>query len=172
MSKRAMEGTRLATLVRMAIPLCRAAERACPRRGPGCPPDYKDWMIAVLIMIAVLKRRKSKSAQYRYLDEHRRELRRWLGLRRFPARSTYFERYCRAHRLFGVAIRLQGRRGIREGVADPRTVAGDKSLVRARGPQWHKKDREANRSSEVAGSGPGEHVGVLPAPWMGARLFL
>jgi hypothetical protein len=95
-------------------------------------------------MVAVLKRRKSKSAQYRSLAEHRGELCSWLGVRRFPARSTYFERYRRAQRLFQCAIRLQGRHAIREGLADPRVVAADKSLIEALGPQWHKKNRQAN----------------------------
>ncbi len=145
MSRRAMEGTCLAALVRMAIPLCRAAERECPRTGPGRPPDYKDWKIVVLILVAVLKKRKSKSSQYRFLHEHRCELMEWLDLNEFPARSTYFDRYHRAHRLFEVAIRLQGEKAIEEGVAEAETVAVDQSLVPARGPLWHKKDREANR---------------------------
>ena len=51
----------------------------------------------------------------------------------------------RAHRLFEVAIRLQGEKAIEEGVADPETVAVDQSLLPARGPLWHKKDRQANR---------------------------
>lgn len=145
MSTRAREGTRLAELVRMAIASCQAAERACPRTGPGRPPEYHDWQIAVLITVAVLCRLKSKSAQYRFLREHRRQLMRWLGLKRFPSRGTYFDRYRRAHRLFEVAIRLQGQKAIQEGVADPATVAVDKSLLEARGPQWNQKDRKANR---------------------------
>lgn len=145
MSRRAREGTGWAALVRMATALCRAAERACPRTGPGRPPDYEAGKIAVLIMVAVLKKRKSKSAQYRFLDEHRGELLGVLGLKRFPARSTYFDRYRRAHRLFEVAIRRQGEKAIEEGVADPETVAVDQSLLSARGPLWHKKDRQANR---------------------------
>lgn len=145
MRARAMEGTCLATLVRMAIPLCRAAERQCPRTGPGRPPDFTDWVMAVLIMTAVIKKKKSKSAQYRFLREHRREFMDWLDLEAFPSRTTYFDRYRRAHRLFEVAIRLQGERAVAEGVADPQTVAVDKSLVKARGPLWHKKDRAAGR---------------------------
>ena len=140
-----MEGTCLLALVRMAIPLCRAAEQECPRTGPGRPPDYADWKIAVLIMIAVFKKRKSKSAQYRYLHEHRRTLIELLELPGFPARSTYFDRYRRVHRLFEVAIRLQGQKGLRDGLADARTVAVDQSLVEARGPRWHAKERRANR---------------------------
>jgi hypothetical protein len=145
MGKRATAGTCLASLVRMAMPLCKQAERECPRTGPGRKPEIPDWVLAVLIMVAVLKRRKAKSAQYRFLKEHRRELAEWLGTDRFPARSTYFDRYHRAHGFFRGAIRLQGEKAIAEGVTDPKEVSVDKSLVAARGPLWHKSDRKKNR---------------------------
>lgn len=145
MGKRATASTCLASLVKMAMPLCKQAERECPRTGPGRKPVIPDWVLAVLIMVAVLKRRKTKSAQYRFLEAHRRELAQWLGTDKFPARSTYFERYRRAHRLFRVAIRLQGEKAIAEGVTDPKDVAVDKSLVAARGPLWHKSDRKKKR---------------------------
>jgi hypothetical protein len=96
-------------------------------------------------MVAVLKRRKAKSAQYRFLKAHRGKLIESLGTDKFPARSTYFDRYRRAQRLFEVAIRLQGEKAIAEGITDPKDVAVDKSLVAARGPLWHKSDRKKNR---------------------------
>jgi hypothetical protein len=145
MRARVTEGTCLATLVRMTKPLCRAAERQCPRTGPGRPPEHPDWVMATLIMAAVLRKKKSKSAQYRFLSEHRAELKRWLGLKIFPSRTTYFDRYRRAYRLFEPAIRLQGRQALREGVADAETVAVDKSLIAGRGPLWHRGDRQAGR---------------------------
>lgn len=145
MGKRATVGTCLASLVKMAVPLCQQAERACPRTGPGRKPEIADWVLAVLIMVAVLKRKKSKSAQYRFLDEHRRELAELLGTDQFPARSTYFDRYRRAHGLFTYAIKLQGERAVAEGIIDPTVVAADKSLIAARGPLWHKSDRKKNR---------------------------
>lgn len=145
MGRRAASGTSLGTLVKMAIPLCQEAERRCPRTGPGRPPLIPDWVLAVLIMVGVLKRRKTKSSQYRFLSQHRHELQTWLGTRKFPARSTYFDRYRRAHRLFGEAIRLQGDQAIRDGLADATIVAVDKSMIEALGPQWNKKDRAANR---------------------------
>lgn len=145
MGKRATAGTCLASLVKMAVPLCKQAERECPRTGPGRKPEIPDWVLAVLIMTAVLKRKKAKSAQYRFLRAHRRELAEWLGTNKFPARSTYFDRYRRAHRLFKVAVRLQGEKAIAEGVTDPTDVAVDKSLVAARGPLWHKSDRKRKR---------------------------
>ena len=145
MSRRAMEGTCLAALVRMAIRQCRAAERQCPRSGPGRPPDYDDWKITVLIVVAVLKKRISKSAQYRYLHEHRRPLMHLLGLKSFPARSTYFDRYRRAYPFFQVAIRVHGQQALAEGIAVPKLVAVDQSKVFAKGPTWNRKDRKAQR---------------------------
>jgi hypothetical protein len=145
MGKSAKAGTRLASLVKMAVPLCKLAQRECPRTGPGRKPDIPDWVMAVLIMTAVLKRKKTKSSQYRFLEAHKREFADWLGTDKFPARSTYFDRYRRAHRLFEVAVRLQGEKAVAEGVADPQDVAVDKSMVAARGPLWHKSDRERKR---------------------------
>ena len=144
MSARATDGTCLAKLVKRAIPICRAAQAQCPRTGPGRPPDFDDWKMAVMIMAAILKRRKSKSAQYRWLHEHRELFIRWLGLTRFPVRSTYFQRYRTAHRLFQAAIRVAGRQAVRQGGVDASVVAVDKSLLTARGPNWHRKHRKAN----------------------------
>lgn len=145
MGRRARAGTCLKALVKMAVPLCREAERRCPRTGPGRPPDIPDWVLAVLIMVGVLKRKKTKSSQYRFLEKHCCELKRWLGTRLLPARSTYFDRYRRAQRVLEEAIRLQGLRAIEEGLADPTIVAVDKSMIEALGPQWHHKDRCADR---------------------------
>jgi hypothetical protein len=163
MRTRAMEGTCLATLVRMAVPLCQAAEQECPRRGPGRPPQYPDGVLALLIMVAILKKKKSKSAQYLFLHQHHQDLQSWLGLVGFPARSTYFERYRRAYRLFEVAIRLQGEQALREGVTDAHTVAVDKSLIAARGPVWPQGARREGRivrgADREAAWGYSEHHG-------------
>ncbi len=142
MDRRAKEGTVLARLVKMALPTLQEAERQCPRTGRGDRPKIPDWLIAALIMIVVLVKKKTKSAQYRYLREHRKEIAEWLGDKRFPSRSTYFRRYRRAHRLQPTAIRLQGELAVAERVADPEHVAVDKSLIEGRGPLWHKRDRQ------------------------------
>lgn len=84
MGNRATAGTCLASLVRMAMPLCKQAERECPRTGPSRKPEIPDWVLAVLIMVAVLERRKAKSAQYRLLKGHRRQLAQWLGTGNSP----------------------------------------------------------------------------------------
>ena len=142
MGSRAGRRASLVELVGMARPLLQQAECDCPRTGRGRRPTIPDWVLGALIMVAVLKRRKTKSAQYRFLEQHRELLQRALGVDTFPARSTYFDRYRRAHHLFQAAVRLQGRKAIREGLADAVTVAADKSLVAARGPLWHQKHRQ------------------------------
>jgi hypothetical protein len=67
-------------------------------------------------------------------------------LPRFPSRATYFKRYRRAHRLYRAAVRLQGEQAIAEGVADPRDVAVDKSLIAALGPPWLVRDQQAGKT--------------------------
>ena len=184
MVARAREGTCLAALIALAIPLCQAAERQCPRSGPGCPPSYPDWLMAVLIIVGVLARRKTKSAQYRYLTQHRTALGAALGLLRWPARATFFERYRRAQRLLAVAVKLQGRRAVSEGLADAATVAVDKSLLPARGPVWPQRARQAGRTvrgaDRAATWGYSEHHGwvygysyeVLVTATPGSLVFL
>jgi len=147
MSTRAKVGTDLSALVKMAVPLLQDAERRCPRTGPGAKPTVPDWLMGVLIMVAVLNRKKSKSAQFRFLSEkgNRAQITAALGRGDFLSRSGYFRRYRRAHELFRVAIRLQAGRAIAEGVADPRETVVDKTLIAAQGPPWHKRDRERGK---------------------------
>ncbi|MCE9604977.1 MAG: hypothetical protein K8U03_08755 [Planctomycetia bacterium] len=75
----AKAGDGLEALVRSAVSSCRKAEFLEPRVGRGRRPTVPDWVLAVLIMAATAKRRKSKSAQYRFLSEHRAPLCAWLG---------------------------------------------------------------------------------------------
>jgi hypothetical protein len=95
----------------------------------------------VLIVVAVLKKRKTKSAQYRFLSEHRAALLPPLGLARLMSRSDYFDRHRRAAALLDGAVAVQGRLALREHAADAAVVAVDKSLVPACGPPWHQRDR-------------------------------
>jgi len=167
MSVRAMEGTRLAALARMAIPIARAAERECPR-GRGRRPDYPDWQIMVLALVAVLAKRRSKSAQYRFLLEHRTDLRRRSKLKRFPARSTYFERYKKVSKLIEVAIRMQGHRMIRDGCVDATIVAVDESVMWAKGPEWHHSDWRRTESRRGSRCRSRCHLDPKLASWLGS----
>lgn len=143
----AKDGAPLEALTKMAVPLLKEAERQCPRTGRGAKPLIPDWFMGLLIMVAVLKRKKSKSAQFRFLGDpaHRQLISAITGETRFPSRSTFFDRYRRAHGLFRKAIEIQGQRAIAEGVTDPQQAAVDKSLLPAQGPPWHKSDRKAGR---------------------------
>lgn len=141
MSERATDGALLADLVAASIPVCRAAQRRWPRRGPGRRPTIPDWVLAVMILVTVVRKKKTKSAQYRWWREHRAEFARWLPGHRFPGRTTFFDRYRRVHRLFRTAIVLQGRRAVARGWTDARCVAADKSLVAGHGPAWDAADR-------------------------------
>ena len=149
MSKRATEGAQLGELVCLALPACRLAERQCSRRILGRPPRFSDTVFSILIMVAVLQRRKSKSAQYRYLMQHRHSLMELLSLDSFPCRSTYFLRYQRMHSIIKRAVEIQGRRLIRRGVADAHAIAVDKTLVASQGRCWHQRDRKAGKAPPV-----------------------
>jgi hypothetical protein len=145
MGKRAKEGTCVGALVRLAVPVLKAAEQQCPRTGPGAKPDIPEWVMAGLIMIVMIKKKKTKAAQFRFLTKHRHEIAEWLGSAKFPSRATYFRRYRRASKFYRTAIRVQGERAIAEGVTDAQDVAVDKSLVAAQGTPWHKSDRQKGR---------------------------
>lgn len=147
MASRARDGASLETLVRSAMPLLQEAERQCPRTGRGAKPQIPDWFIGMLIMVATLQGKKGKSAQFRWQQQraHQQRVTAVTGQTWFPARSTFFDRYRRAHHLFRQAIALQGRCAIQEGVTDPHVAAVDKSLVAAPGPVWHQRDRRKGR---------------------------
>lgn len=149
-------------LVSIAVPLCQQADDACPRKGPGKPPEFPDWAVAVLILIAVVQRKKSKSSQYQYLKGRDELLVKMLGMDRFPVRSTYFDRYRRAWQLLQKAIELEGAHAIRRGWVDARCIAVDKSLIAARGPVWHQhrgKRRRVRGADGDAGWGKSEYDG-------------
>lgn len=136
MCRFARDGRHLANLVVEAAAVCRAADTVS-RRGPGRPETYQQWQIAVLIIIAVAHRCKSKSSQHRFLSQHAGPLqtlvRDVIGLRRLPSRATYMRRYRSVYGLFRDAITTGGRRALQEHAADASVMAVDKSMIPARG---------------------------------------
>jgi hypothetical protein len=82
---------------------------------------------------------------------------RLLPNQRIPSRSTYYERYRRAWRLYETAIRLQGAQAVKNGWAAAETVAVDKSLVAAQGPVGHCRRRHGRGVDADAGWGRSEH---------------
>ena len=144
MCRTATDGGHLASLVHDAIALCQAAQQQLPvRTGPGRPGTYKQWQLAVLIFIAIVHKRKSKSSQWQFLAEHQSELLKQFGDRleldeRFPSRATYMDRYAQAYALYEQAIERQGRKALAEHACCAKVVAADKSIVAAKGPPYHK----------------------------------
>lgn len=132
-------------LIAIAIPYCKAAEADCARTGPGRRPEIPDWVMAVLIMAATFKKKKSKNAQFRWIVSHQKYLMAKLNINRLPARSTYYDRFQRTHRIFAAAVRRLGQAAVRYGWADASVVSVDKSLLSARGPKWWKSDRQKKR---------------------------
>ena len=130
----ATDGRRLADLVELAIPVCRDAAKHVERTGPGRPPEYQEWQLAVLIVVAIAHGRKSKSSQWRFVKQHEQELLGLLNLQRMPCRDTYSRRYRNEHLLFDKAVELQGKLALKEHVCCAQCVAGDKSLISAKGP--------------------------------------
>lgn len=153
MDRPAKDGRHLADLVQMAIPLCKAAQAEVIRRGPGRPPVYEEWQIALLIFVAILQRRKSKSSQWNFLSQHQPLLMKLLQLECFPTRSTYFERYQRAWQIYEKAGELQGKKALQEHVTSAKVIAADKSLIAARGPRWslwNRKQQQRPRGVDAA----------------------
>jgi hypothetical protein len=73
MRYRAKEGAALEALVREARRVCQQAEREQLR--PGRRPSIPDWVLALMIMMAVMRRKKTKSALYTFRVRRRAEFR-------------------------------------------------------------------------------------------------
>lgn|SRR5262245_433031 len=145
MRRRATDGAPLEELVRRSVSVCQQAEKACPRRGPGRKPTIPDWVLAVMIMIGVMLKKKTKAAQLVWWRQHHADFGRWMPGQTMPSRSTFYDRYRRAHRLFRQAIILQGHAAVQRGWAQPECVAIDKSLIAGRGRIWQARDRRRGR---------------------------
>ena len=135
----------LEELVGIALPVCQAAAECCVRPGPGRPLVIPEWVMMVLVVVAVANRRHSKSAQYRFLWARREQLLRWLGTDRFPSRTTYFDRYRRAWLGLQHCIWWEGRHAVRASWCSAQCVAVDQSVVPARGSRWNEQHRRRNR---------------------------
>ena len=85
----ATDGRHWDALIAMVRPIFQAAQLTQPTRR-GAPQVYTDWQVAAMVLIAVLARRKSTSAQSRYLSDRRDQVAGLLGLGRWPSRTTYF----------------------------------------------------------------------------------
>lgn len=139
MSWRATEGTALLALVRDAIGLLKQVSPRPSARPPGRPVVYPDWLLAAMILVGLLKKKKAKSAQWEYWRQHQRLFQTLFANESFPGKSCYSDRYRKAHRVLQKVIVHVGRDAVKRKWADARCVAADKSLVRARGNPKHRQ---------------------------------
>jgi DDE family transposase len=129
----AKDGASLDQCVSIASSACKHAERACPRTGPGRKPDVPDWVVAVMVIVGVMHRKKSRAAQYAFWKARDPQFGDWFPGERILSRAQFYERARRLGALLRVAIQRLGAQAVQHGWADAESVAVDKSLVAARG---------------------------------------
>ena len=156
-----MESTEeiLCDIIALAQPLCRDAAKQLARTGPGRKPVIPDWFLALMIMVAIAKRKKSKAAQFRFWSTHRTLLEHLCDGWDFPSRTTFYDRYRRAWSIFELAIELHTRKAIRYRWIDPEVVSVDKSVIPARGKRPKTRRRKQKRVDQEATWTPNEYHG-------------
>jgi len=113
---------------------CRhAAQRCCPRKGPGRRPEVPDWLVAAMVVIGVLHRKKTRDAQYVFWQAHAAQFQSCFPGQRLLSRSQFYVRARSVAALLQMVIQQLGAHAVRRGWADARSVAMDKSLLAARG---------------------------------------
>jgi Transposase DDE domain len=141
----AKDGVCLGHCVLIARSACQRAERDCPRTGPGRKPEVSDWVVATMIVVAILHRKKSRLAQFAFWQARAEAFQAWFPKERMLARSQFYERARRVTALLGLAMKHLGTQAVRRGWADVQIVALDKSLIAARGRKRHSPERRLRR---------------------------
>lgn len=160
MSLRAKEGAPLDRCVAIAAAVCKQAAAKSLRMGPGRKPIVPDWIVAVMVVIGVLHRKKTRAAQYLFWRARQEDFARWFPGEQMLSRSQFYDRAARVAPLVQLAILHLGRRAVRRGWADAQSVAFDKSLIAARGRKsWKKKTTVPRRVDPDAAWGYSEHDG-------------
>lgn len=133
MSCCAKDGASLDSCVAIASRACEQAQRKFPRTGRGRRPDVPDWVVAVMVVVGVMHRKKTRAAQYAFWEVRQEQFARWFPDSRLLSRSQFYERARNLAGLLSAAIKRLGRHAIQRGWADAASVAVDKSLIAARG---------------------------------------
>ena len=112
--------------------------------GRGRPKTYSDAALIVFYAVMTLKQINTTRGQHRYLYTHPVMLER-LRLPFCPSRSTLGRRYKALLPLLSEFCEFISDSAVSKGYGFSHTcVYEDKSLFKARGPVWHKKDRVKN----------------------------
>lgn len=114
-----------------------------PKRS-GRPVDYKNRSLMCFFAIMLMKRCSAFKAMHRWLKRHPEKAQQ-LGFHKIPTRRTLSRRY---KALYGMIKQFtcfvaQWSSPLGEDF-HTEVVYEDKSLFKARGPVWHKKDMEDN----------------------------
>ena len=94
-----------AALISMTAKVMQTVDKRNPKRGPGRPPQIPDWFLAVMIVVAVARQKKSKAAQFRFWMANKALLGPYQGDWNFPSKSTFYERYRRIYSAMFAATR-------------------------------------------------------------------
>ena len=120
------------------------AERKQKVINPGRPKTYSDTSLIVFYAVMTLKQINTTRAQHRWLYTHPMMLE-TLRLPFCPSRSTLARRYKTLLPLLSEFCEFISDWVVSNGYGFSHTLAyEDKSLFKARGPVWHKKDRAKN----------------------------
>ena len=112
--------------------------------NPGRPKVYSDACLVVFYAVMTLKQIHTTRGQHRYLYTHPLMLE-TLGLGFCPSRSTLGRRYKAMLPFLSEFCEFIADWAVLSGYGFSHTcVYEDKSLFKARGPVWHKKDRAKN----------------------------
>jgi hypothetical protein len=118
------------------------------QKGKGRPPVYKNRVLICFFAIMVLKRCFLFKAMHRWLLHHKKEVGK-LGFPKIPSRRTISRRYKALYEIVQQFVLFIGQWASPLGEKfHTEVVYEDKSLFKAKGPVWHKKDMRANRIPE------------------------
>jgi hypothetical protein len=145
MFRRAKDGAGLDALALLVMETCRSTAESHPRTGPGRPPVVPDWVLATMIVVGTLLKKKTKSATFLWWRTHEADFARWMPNERLPGRSTFYERYRRLAPLFRPVMLALTQQAIQRRWADATCVAVDKSLIASRGRKWSSSQRRRGR---------------------------
>jgi len=121
---------------------------APPFQRLGRPYSYKNRSLICFFAIMQLKRCFAFKAMHRWLLHHKQEAQ-LLGFHTIPARQTLSRRYKALYEVTRQFVHFVSEWSSSLGEEfQTEVIYEDKSLFKARGPVWHKKDMQANHIPE------------------------
>jgi len=154
------DGVWLEQCVAIVSKACQRADLRCLRKGPGRKPEIPHWLIATMVVIGVMHRKKTRDAQYAFWKHRSAEFQAYFPGQRLLSRSQFYVRARAISHLLQMVIQQIGMQAVRHGWADARSVAVDKSLMAARGRRCSTRQRKPRRGvDQDATWGYSEHDG-------------